>query len=365
MILHSFILSIALTTTPEALLESAETQLSQSNWEEAANTLDEYIRIESTPTSEAMYDRGVAHYNLGEYDIASQAFDNAMASSTDPTLKTFSAFNLGNSIYQQTMTSLEGTGTEAPSNENIASLENAKTQIKHALESYRSAIEHDSADMDARANGELAWSMLQQLNQMQEQMEEEQKKQQQDDQQEQEQDEKSADQQKEDQEQKDDGSSEEEQQKQDSEKSEESKEGSESEQDKEKNDSDNQSKNKEDSQKSKDGEKSEEQKSEEQKSEEQKSEEQVDQNESNKAQDESQDGQQDQQQPTEDGALESIEEEMNESKDQSTNIKDEGERLSENEANRLLQLIRDKEQQRRKALAARRAADRVPVVKDW
>ena len=56
---------------------------------------------------------------------------------------------------------------------------------------------------------------------------------------------------------------------------------------------------------------------------------------------------------------------MNEMKAKSTSVKDEGERLSEDEANRLLQLIRDKEQQRRRAIAARRSANRVPVGKDW
>ncbi|MBT4524283.1 MAG: hypothetical protein HOC21_05110, partial [Phycisphaerae bacterium] len=45
--------------------------------------------------------------------------------------------------------------------------------------------------------------------------------------------------------------------------------------------------------------------------------------------------------------------------------KEDGKRLSKEEANRLLQLIRDKEQQRRKVLAARKAAKRVPVEKDW
>ena len=115
------------------------------------------------------------------------------------------------------MESLEGTGTGAPSDEAIIALVDAKSQINHVLKSYRSAIAIDPSDMDARANGELAWQMLQQLNQMQEQMEEQQ---QQDDEQKQEQDEKSADQQQENQEQKDDGSSEE-QQKQDGEQSDE------------------------------------------------------------------------------------------------------------------------------------------------
>ena len=50
---------------------------------------------------------------------------------------------------------------------------------------------------------------------------------------------------------------------------------------------------------------------------------------------------------------------------ESMDMKEEGERLSKSEASRLLQLIRDKEQQRRKLLAARRAARRVQVHKDW
>jgi len=336
--IQTLIVSILLAN-PQALLETAESNIAAKNWSEVAKDLDEYVRTVEYPSAEAMYDLGIAHYNLGAYDVAANNFEESMAISNNPMLQTYSAFNLGNAIYRQTLESLEGTGTGAPSDEAIIALEDAKSQINHVLKSYRSAIAIDPSDMDARANGELAWQMLQQLNQMQEQMEEQQQQQQQDDEQKQEQDEKSADQQQENQEQKDDGSSEE-QQKQDGEQSdegEESKEhkhqeGEHTEQDQQLN-------------QQQDGEQSEQEQQQ------------------NQQQQDGEHSNQEQQPP--DGELESTDEEMNEIKLPSTSLKDEGERLSEDEANRLLQLIRDKEQQRRKALAARRAANRVPVGKDW
>ena len=317
--IQTLIVSILLAN-PQALLETAESNIAAKNWSEVAKDLDEYVRTVEYPSAEAMYDLGIAHYNLGAYDVAANDFEESMAISNNPMLQTYSAFNLGNAIYRQTLESLEGTGTGVPSDEAIIALEDAKSQINHVLKSYRSAIAIDPSDMDARANGELAWQMLQQLNQMQEQMEEQQ---QQDDEQKQEQDEKSADQQQENQEQKDDGSSEE-QQKQDGEQSDE-------------------------------GEESKEHKHQEG--------EHTEQDQQLNQQQDGEHSNQEQQPP--DGELESTDEEMNEIKLPSTSLKDEGERLSKDEANRLLQLIRDKEQQRRKALAARRAANRVPVGKDW
>jgi len=320
MMIQTLIVSILLAN-PQALLETAESNIAAKNWSEVAKDLDEYVRTVEYPSAEAMYDLGIAHYNLGAYDVAANDFEESMAISNNPMLQTYSAFNLGNAIYRQTLESLEGTGTGAPSDEAIIALVDAKSQINHVLKSYRSAIAIDPSDMDARANGELAWQMLQQLNQKQEQ------------------DEKSADQQQENQEQKDDGSSEE-QQKQDGEQSdegEESKEhkhqeGEHTEQDQQLN-------------QQQDGEQSEQEQQQ------------------NQQQQDGEHSNQEQQPP--DGELESTDEEMNEIKLPSTSLKDEGERLSEDEANRLLQLIRDKEQQRRKTIAARRAANRVPVGKDW
>ncbi len=345
MMIYPFILSIALTASPQSLLESAQSFITQENWQEAATALDEYARTVDHPTAEAMYDRGVAHYNLGEYDVAQIAFDNAMASTTDPTLKTFSAFNLGNAMYRQTMESLEGKGTGAPSDEDLAAIENAKSQIQEVLQNYRTAINNDPADMDARANGELAWQMLQQLDQMQEQMEEQQE-QEQDDQQ-QEQNEENADQQQEQNQKQQDDNSSQEQQEQDSEQSEENQkqeqqgEQSEENQEQQEQDDEQSEQNKEQNQSPQDGE-------------------QQDSNQSDEQSDKEELNQQ-----TQEGDLESTDEEMEQSKAQQATERDEGERLSEEEANRLLQLIRDKEQKRRKELAARRANRRVPVEKDW
>jgi hypothetical protein len=347
MMFQPFILSLVLVN-PNALLERAESNINASNWSEAAKALDEYVQTAMHPTAEAMYDRGIAHYQLGEFDIATKSFDEAMNTAQDPMLQTFSAFNFGNAMYQQTLSSLEGTGTGAPSNDAIIALEDAQDQIKQVLKSYRKAITFDQSDMDARANGELAWQMLQQLNQMQEQMEE----QQQDDEQQQNQDEESADEQQENQEQKQDGSSEQEQQKKDGEQSKDQPENNQSEDQKQQGEKQEQQKNEVSEQSNQDQQQNGEQPEEQQEGEQ-----------SNQQQEE--EGEQQEPQNPLDGELETTDEQMNEMKTPPTSLKDEGERLSEDEANRLLQLIRDKEQQRRKAIAARKAANRIPVGKDW
>lgn len=349
---------------PNALLESAQSSIAEDNWQEAATILDEYVRTASHPSAEAMYDRGVAYYNLGNYEEARVGFDNAMFTTEDTTLKTYSAFNLGNAIYQQTLQSLEGKGTQAPTDEDLIAIEDAKSQIEEVLQNYRTSISSDPTDMDARANGELAWQMLQQLDQMQQQMEEQQ--QQQNDQQEQQQEDQSADEQQEhqqEQEQGGDSDQENQDQQQEGEQSEENQdqqqdgdqpeEKQDQQQDQGNQSQDNQNQQSEDS-------------AEEHQQQNNQQEQQQDGDQTEKDQQQQQDGEQteEQQQPQQ-GELETTEEEMNKSKRQLATEPDEGDRLSEEEANRLLQLIRDKEQQRRKELAARRASRRVPVEKDW
>ena len=336
MMLYSLFLSALVATgTPQSLLESADTFIAEENWQEAATALDEYVRTAEHPIAEAMYDRGVAHFNIGEYEIAATGFDNAMAATSDSMLKTYSAFNLGNAIYQQALGSLEGKGTQSPSDEDLVAIEDAKAQIKEALQNYRTSISSDPDDMDARANGELAWQMLQQLDQMQEQMEEqkrqEQQKQQQNDQPNQDKEDDSADQQEKQHQKQESDSEQEQQQQQEGEQSDKNQEQQEGEQSDLQNEQD--SKQSEDQQEG-------------------------------QPSDQQNDETVDQQEPQE-GELETTDEEMNHAKNQDASEKDEGERLSEEEANRLLQLIRDKEQQRRKELAARRVNRRVPVEKDW
>jgi len=376
----SCVLSFA---SPQELLQSAQTQLNSQQWEDAAATLDELITIIKEPAAEINYDRGIAHYNLEQYNQAAKAFEEAMSSADDPILASFCAYNFGNAVYQSTMRDLEGTTNEANQEEAIIALEEAKTQLKKTIDSYRRAIAKNTDDMDPRANGELAWKMLQQLNAMQEQMEQQQQQQQQDDQnQEQQQDEESAEEQADNQQNKEQGDSDKEKQgeQQDGEQSDskdpQSSEDQVGEQPKDKQQSDaaqpsDKQEEGEQSQQKQDGEESEsqdQQSSEDQQGEQ--SQQQQDTEQSQQQSEEKQNGSEDtpseQETPNfEEGDLESTNEEGNNEPVESMDMKEEGERLSKSEASRLLQLIRDKEQQRRKLLAARRAARRVPVHKDW
>ena len=368
--------------SPQELLQSAQTQLNAQQWEDAAATLDELVTIIKEPAAEINYDRGIAHYNLEQYNQAAEAFEEAMSSADDPLLASFCAYNFGNAVYQSTMRDLEGTTNEMNQEEAIKALEDAKTQLKKTIDSYRRAIAKNTDDMDPRANGELAWKMLQQLDAMQEQMEQQQQQQQDDQNQEQQQDEESAKEQADNQQNKEQGDSDKEKQgeQQDGEQSD-SKDPQSSEdqvgekpKDKQKSDatqpSDKQEEGEQPQQKQ-DGEESEsqdQQSSEDQQGEQ--SQQQQDTEQSQQQMEEKQNGSEDtpseQETPNfEEGDLESTNEEGNNEPVESMDMKEEGERLSKSEASRLLQLIRDKEQQRRKLLAARKAARRVPVHKDW
>ena len=346
MIVSTIFISILLSTaSSETLLQEAQTNLIQEQWGEAATILDELARS-ANASPEVMYDRGIAHYNLGQFDIASLAFEDAMSTSENQKLRTHSAFNYGNSVFQKTMQELEGTGTATTSDEAIDALKKAKDQINLSLQSYRRAIAENNNDTDARANGEFAWKLLQQLNQMQEQMEEQQQQQQEQEKQEQQQDEESAKEQEKDQENKEQGDSEQEQDQQ-GEQSEQQEQGEQSEQQEQ-------------------GEQSEQQEQGEQ-SEQQEQGEQSEQQEQGEQSEQQEQGEQSEQeeQNIKDGELKSSQEKSGETDVPQASKKEEGKRLSKEEAVRLLQLIRDKEQQRRKALAAKRAAKRVPVEKDW
>ncbi|HIN84458.1 MAG TPA: hypothetical protein EYM90_06125 [Phycisphaerales bacterium] len=361
MILPTILFSLLLVaSSTEELLSRAQENMNQQKWQLAADALDE-LAITSSPRAEIFYDRGIAHYELGSFETAANSFERAMVLSQDDMLSTYSAFNFGNAIFEKTMSELEGTGTATSSEEAIQSIEKAKSQIKKSLRSYRSAISIDRNDMDARANGEFAWNVLKNLDQMQDQIEEQQKEQQQQqqDEQEQTQDEQSADEQEKNQQNRDEGESEEEQQKQqDGEQSQEQQKQQDGEQS-------------EEQQKQQDGEQSQEQQKQqdgEQSEEQQKQQDGEQSEEQQKQQDGEQSEEDSSEQDISEGELETTDAEQEddnakELKQQS--VKEDGKRLSKEEANRLLQLIRDKEQQRRKVLAARRAAKRVPVEKDW
>ena len=382
---------ILVASSPNEMMESAQMSIAKQDWEDAASTLDALVSSIDDPSAIVHYDRGIAHYNLEQFDVAAKAFENAMVSSDDPTIASYSAYNFGNAIYQSTMRALEGTTSEGETKEAIIALEDAKAQMKETIASYRRAIISDPKDMDARANGELAWKMLQQLNLMQEQMEQQQEQQQQEDQNKQQQDEESAKEQADNQQNKEQGDSEREEQREEQEKSDQSQsqdKGEESQDDQEnqvsdssdqqegeqsdsKDQQENESSDSTDQQEGKQSDTKNQQENKPSDTEDQQDGKQTP-SEQKSQQDQSDAGQHTDEQQNEKKELPNIEEgELESTQNEKSgepsqlNKKEEGHRLTRNEAARLLQLIRDKEQQRRKLLAARKAARRVPVQKDW
>jgi Ca-activated chloride channel family protein len=132
--------------------------------------------VESDLAYEAIYNQGVTQYREGQYAEARDSFTRSTAVA-DRALEARARFNLANCDYAEALALRAENPDEA--DEAIAKLE---TAISH----YRGAIEANPQDADARANAELAQLFIDQIQQEQEQQEQEQQEQ---EQQEQEQDE--------------------------------------------------------------------------------------------------------------------------------------------------------------------------------
>ena len=347
--MNLLLLTLLVSMQSTDLRMQADALFNDQQWAELIPVLDELI--EDEPSAELYYDKGVALYEQASFELARNAFDEAMNLAADNELRAFSAYNYGNALFQETMQALEG--TSEVSSKSIQAIEDAKSHIQQSLNHYRDAIQQDSSDIDARTNGEIAWHLLKQLEQMQEQMEKQQEEQQQEDANNQEQEEEQ------------DSSGQEQEQQDDRDNEEQDEQQNQSNEDGQQQDS----KSEESNQQSNDQNESsdEEGDPDEQKSEQQNANEgDAEQNEQDQSQQHKGD-QQEQDQQLQDGKLETTDkqEEMQEGEEREGQVKREGNRLSKDETNRLLQLIRDKEKERRQAIAARKAKNRKPVTKDW
>ncbi len=115
--------------------------------------------------AEIPYNMGVAAYRAGELERASALFDRARMLASVPSMQARSAYNLGTTSAQQAVQSRTDDPAVAK-----AQMEDATESLKTALDRFRDAIAMNPDDEDARANGELAWRWLQQLEQLQDQM---------------------------------------------------------------------------------------------------------------------------------------------------------------------------------------------------
>jgi Ca-activated chloride channel family protein len=136
-------------------INSANQTLLDGNVDEA---LAQYqLAEQSVPASPLLaYNKGVAFYQQGNIEQARQSFTNAV-DTDDPELASQAAFNLGNCHY--------ATAVEQLTTDRNVAIESLRTAIAH----YRSALQTNPSDADARFNIELARQLMQQLREQEEQ----------------------------------------------------------------------------------------------------------------------------------------------------------------------------------------------------
>jgi hypothetical protein len=165
-----------------ALVHEGTQAMNTEDWATAASAFESAQRLLDEPMPELTYNQAIAHYRQGNYTAAADGFTESIAQSQSPELLQDSVYNLGNSAHQQVVQSLQD-GSQGDAQGAIDKLGTAREQLGDALNHYRQAIRSDGEDTDARANAELTWNLMEQLRDMQEQLQQQQDQQQQDQQQ--------------------------------------------------------------------------------------------------------------------------------------------------------------------------------------
>jgi len=324
------VLPLLLAAAPAPPIESlslhqeiavAQDARTRESWSEAAAALARAQSHYARPDPLLAYDQAVCAYHAGDFLQAATAFEQATHTS-DPALSSAASYNLGNAQAQM-----------------AASKESAKesaAEYRKAIDAYRHAIQsQDQTIRDrAMANGELAMQRLQEEEQKQEQEQE------QDQQQKQEQDQQQQNQDKQEQSEEQQDQQQQEQQEQQQQQQQEQ---SEEQQDQQQDQSKEQQPQQED------------QSQQEQPEEQQKQQEQPE-----EQQDQQQEQPEQQEQPTPE---EPAEEEQ--ASTSGSDAKQTPGEMSQEEAERMLQAVRDRQRARRQAREEAEAAGTPPSGKDW
>ncbi len=168
-ILTAIIAAAMLTPAPTAreLIDAAQQALAEEQFEEAMDLYEQAGAL-MPGAAEIPYNMGVAAYRAGEMERASALFDKARTLAADPAMQARSAYNLGTTSARQAIESRTGDPAVAQ-----AQMQDATESLKTAIERFRDSIALNPDNEDARANGELAWRWLKQLEEMQDQMQQE------------------------------------------------------------------------------------------------------------------------------------------------------------------------------------------------
>lgn len=151
-----------------AVLAKAATETLRSGDADAAIEQFDAAFSAGAPTIAMIYNKAIAHFRKGETEIARQLFAQA---GDDPKLAAKARYNLGNTDYADAVKLTQG--EEADPNAAISKLQSA---ISH----YKRSLAMDRSDPDSRANIESAHKLMRQLQQQQQEQEQQQQNQQQD-----------------------------------------------------------------------------------------------------------------------------------------------------------------------------------------
>jgi Ca-activated chloride channel family protein len=270
------------------------------------------LRPRLPDAAEVPFNAGVAAYRAGDMDAAAEFFRNALAEGRTPELQSQAAESLGHVTTQRVF---DGDSPRAAQPQFNEKLDSAIRDMRDVFRHFRNRLRSNPADDTARRNAERAQRQLQRLEQVRQQLQQQQSQQQQDESQQQ-QDEQNQ------QRQQDQQNQQQQQQ-----------------------DQSQQPQNQQDQSQQQQQQQSQEQQPQEQQQAQQSGTE--DQSESSGAASESADQEQSQEQPS------------------ARNARQDSERMTEDEAERILQRVRDRNRQREQQRAARQQRASGRVDKDW
>ncbi len=160
----------AVEPTDAALHRQARDAAEAGRWDEAIEHWDA-LRRRHPDLAELPYNMGVAAHRKGDLERAAQLFRDAAAAASDPALRARSAYNLGTTEFQRAAS--KG-GDQAAAAAAAGGLDEAGRRVAEALEQFRDALDQDPGDVDARANGELAQQFLERLRQLKQDLQQQQ-----------------------------------------------------------------------------------------------------------------------------------------------------------------------------------------------
>ncbi len=147
-------------------LRRAQQRLVEGDFEAALGLFES---VETAAFSDAdRYNHGIALYRSQRLEAAAEAFRSA-ASASDPSLAARARYNLGNTSYARAL--------ELIQSESAETLPAAISSLEQAIDHYRSALRVAPQDRDARVNIELASNLIEKLKQQQQEQQQQQQQQ--------------------------------------------------------------------------------------------------------------------------------------------------------------------------------------------